>query len=67
MGKSLKIDISKYIQVSQKVFTKDGVEPILIFVFKKHLAGNMPVWNWSLTISQLAIFFKGRLEGELKI
>jgi len=27
----------------------------------------MPVHNWSLTISQLAIFFEGRLDGELKI
>jgi len=28
---------------------------------------NMPVWNWSLTLSQLAIFFEGRLDSELKI
>ncbi len=28
---------------------------------------SMPVWNWSLTLSQLAIFFEGRLDGELKI
>ena len=27
----------------------------------------MPVRNWSLTISQLAIFFEGRLDKELKI
>ena len=27
----------------------------------------MPVQNWSLTISQLAIFFEGRLDKELKI
>jgi putative transposase len=27
----------------------------------------MPVQNWSLTISQLAIFFEGRLEKELKL
>jgi len=27
----------------------------------------MPIQNWSLTISQLAIFFEGRLEKELKI
>jgi len=27
----------------------------------------MPVWNWSLTLSQLAIFFKGRLDKHLKI
>jgi len=27
----------------------------------------MPVWNWSLTLSQLAIFFEGRLDDELKI
>ena len=27
----------------------------------------MPVWNWSLTLSQLAIFFEGRLDSELKI
>ena len=27
----------------------------------------MPVWNWSLTLSQLAIFFEGRLDNELKI
>lgn len=28
---------------------------------------NMPMWNWNLTLSQLAIFFEGRLEDELKI
>jgi transposase-like protein len=28
---------------------------------------SMPVWNWSLTLSQLAIFFEGRMDGELKI
>ena len=27
----------------------------------------MPIQNWSLTISQLAIFFEGRLDKELKI
>jgi hypothetical protein len=27
----------------------------------------IPVWNWSLTLSQLAIFFEGRLDKELKI
>ncbi|MCK5836886.1 MAG: transposase, partial [Desulfobacula sp.] len=27
----------------------------------------MPVQNWSLTISQLAIFFEGRLDKELRI
>ena len=27
----------------------------------------MPVWNRSLTLSQLAIFFEGRLDSELKI
>jgi transposase-like protein len=27
----------------------------------------MPIQNWSLTISQLAIFFEGRLEKDLKI
>ena len=27
----------------------------------------MPIQNWSLTISQLAIFFEGRLDNELKI
>ena len=27
----------------------------------------MPVQNWSLTISQLAIFFEGRLDKELKL
>ena len=27
----------------------------------------MPVRNWSLTLSQLAIFFEGRLDSELKI
>jgi len=27
----------------------------------------MPVRNWSLTISQLAIFFEGRLEKYLKV
>ena len=27
----------------------------------------MPVWNWSLTISQLAIFFEGKLDNELKL
>ncbi len=25
------------------------------------------VWNWSLTISQLAIFFEGRLDKYLKV
>ena len=28
---------------------------------------NMPMWNWNLTLSQLAIFFDGRLDSELKI
>ena len=28
---------------------------------------NMPIWNWNLTLSQLAIFFEGRLDSELKI
>jgi len=27
----------------------------------------MPVWNWSLTLSQLAIFFEGRLDKHLKV
>lgn len=27
----------------------------------------MPVQNWNLTLSQLAIFFEGRLDNELKI
>ena len=27
----------------------------------------MPVWNWSLTLSQLAIFFEGRLDKHLKL
>ena len=27
----------------------------------------MPIQNWSLTISQLAIFFEGRLDNDLKI
>jgi putative transposase len=27
----------------------------------------MPIQNWSLTISQLAIFFEGRLDNELKL
>ena len=27
----------------------------------------MPIQNWALTISQLAIFFEGRLDKELKI
>jgi transposase-like protein len=28
---------------------------------------NMPMWNWNLTLSQLAIFFEGRLDSELNI
>ena len=28
---------------------------------------NMPMWNWNLTLSQLAIFFEGRLDDQLKI
>ncbi|MFW0702232.1 IS256 family transposase [Aliarcobacter butzleri] len=28
---------------------------------------NMPMWNWNLTLSQLVIFFEGRLDSELKI
>ena len=24
---------------------------------------NMPMWNWNLTLSQLAIFFEGRFDG----
>ena len=28
---------------------------------------SMPIQNWSLTLSQLAIFFEGRLDSELKI
>jgi transposase-like protein len=27
----------------------------------------MPVWNWSLTLSQLAIFFEGRLDKYLEV
>jgi transposase-like protein len=27
----------------------------------------MPVQNWSLTLSQLAIFFEGRVDKELKL
>jgi transposase-like protein len=27
----------------------------------------MPIQNWSLTLSQLAIFFEGRLDKELKL
>jgi len=27
----------------------------------------MPIQNWSLTISQLAIFFEGRLDKELRL
>jgi len=27
----------------------------------------MPIWNWSLTISQLAILFEGRLDESLKV
>lgn len=27
----------------------------------------VPVWNWSLTLSQLAIFFEGRLDKYLKL
>ena len=28
---------------------------------------NTPMWNWNLTLSQLAIFFEGRLDSELRI
>ena len=28
---------------------------------------SMPIWNWSLTLSQLAIFFEGRLDEALNI
>ena len=28
---------------------------------------NMPMWNWNLTLSQLAIFLRARLDSELKI
>ena len=28
---------------------------------------NMPMWNWNLTLSHLAIFFDGRLDSQLKI
>lgn len=27
----------------------------------------MPIWNWSLTISQLAILFEGRLDESLSL
>ena len=27
----------------------------------------MPIWNWSLTLSQLAIFFEGRVDEALNI
>ncbi len=27
----------------------------------------MPIQNWNLTLSQLAIYFEGRLDGVLKI
>jgi putative transposase len=27
----------------------------------------MPIWNWSLTISQLAILFDGRLDESLNL
>jgi len=29
--------------------------------------GTMPMRNWSLTISQLAIFFEGRLDKALEL
>jgi transposase-like protein len=28
---------------------------------------SMPIQNWNLTLSQLAIYFEGRLDGVLKI
>lgn len=28
---------------------------------------SMPIWNWSLTLSQMAIFFEGRLDKALNI
>jgi putative transposase len=28
---------------------------------------SMPIRNWTLTLSQLAIFFEGRLEKELNL
>ncbi len=28
---------------------------------------NMPMWNWNLTLSQLAIFFVGRLDDFLEV
>ena len=28
---------------------------------------SMPIWNWSLTLSQLVIFFEGRLDEALNI
>jgi transposase-like protein len=32
-----------------------------------HTEMTMPIQNWSQALSQLDIYFKGRLEGELKI
>ena len=29
--------------------------------------GTMPIQNWNLTLSQLAIFFEGRLDGALDL
>ncbi len=29
--------------------------------------GAMPIHNWNLTLSQLAIFFEGRLDGALDL
>ena len=50
-------------------FPNDNSLLKLLFMGIKNSEKNctMPVWNWSLTLSQLAIFFEGRLDNELKI
>ena len=38
-----------------------------IYCYYCRVKMGMPVWNWSLTISQLAIFFEGRLDKYLEV
>ncbi len=51
------------------IFPNDNSLLKLLFVGIKNAEKKwtMPVWNWSLTLSQLTIFFEARLDSELKI
>ena len=60
--------IRKYTK-SKGVFTNDMALKKLVYLIIQNIAEKwtQPFQNWSLTISQLAIIFEGRLELELNM